>query len=146
MARTPKWSQGVYRVKNPEKYVGVINENFPKYRSSWETSFMSFCDNNDNIISWASEPIKIPYFNPIKQKQSLYIPDFIICYQDKLGNKKMEMIEIKPMGQAVLTEKTTEKEKADIIVNSAKWKAAIKFCKMRDMDFRILTKNEIYGM
>lgn len=143
--RKPKWHQAAYKVKNTDKYAGTIIEGKqPFARSSWELTFMSFCDNNPNVISWASEPLKIPYYHPIKRKQSVYVPDFLICYKDRNGNKKMEMIEIKPMGQAVLTEKSSDKEKADIIVNNAKWKEAIKFCRMRDIEFRILTKEDIY--
>ena len=53
-----KFSQGIYKIKHPEKYVGSKD---PTYRSSWEYTFMSFCDNNPSVQQWASEPVRIPY-------------------------------------------------------------------------------------
>lgn len=145
MARKVRWHQTFYKVKNTDKYAGAIVEGKqPFARSSWELTFMRFCDHNENIISWASEPVKIPYVHPLKGRGAVYVPDFIICYRDKHGMKHVEMIEIKPYGQAVLTENSSSKEKSDIIVNTAKWQAAVKFCKHNDMTFRILTKEDIY--
>ena len=56
-----KYSQGKYVNKNLAKYAG---NNSPTYRSSWEFTFMMFCDNNPSIVQWASEPLRIPYRNP----------------------------------------------------------------------------------
>ena len=56
------WAQGIYEVKNPEKYVG---NHKPKYRSGWELTFMLFLDSNQHIVQWASEPFRIPYRNQI---------------------------------------------------------------------------------
>ena len=75
-----KYANGFYQLLNPEKYVGI---NVPMYRSSWEFSFMNFCDTNPNILKWASEAIKIPYRNPLTGKQTVYVPDFFIQYIDK---------------------------------------------------------------
>ena len=139
------WSQCYYKIKNPEKYAGKIIENkHPFAKSSWELTFMRFCDENDNIISWVYEPVKIPYFNPIKNKQSIYIPDFLIYYKDKNGEDHVEMIEIKPREQFMESKKTSKKEKADIIVNRAKWKAAATWCKHNNVVFRVVAKEDIY--
>ena len=83
-----KFANGIYKVKNPAKYVGKNN---PKYRSGWEHAFMRFCDTNDNILQWASESINIPYRNPITGKQSIYVPDFLITYRDKNNQVKAEI-------------------------------------------------------
>ena len=53
-----KYSQGKYQILNPSKYSGKKE---PTYRSSWEFTFMTFCDNNPAVEQWASEPVKIPY-------------------------------------------------------------------------------------
>ena len=45
----------------------------PLYRSSWEMKFMMFCDNNPAIQEWASEPVKIPYRDPLTGKQTVYL-------------------------------------------------------------------------
>ena len=88
----PKFAQGKFEMKHPEKYVG---NHVPQYRSSWEHAFMRFCDSNDNILQWASESISIPYRNPLTGKMTRYIPDFFVTYQDKNGTIKAEIIEIK---------------------------------------------------
>ena len=59
--------QGFYEVKNSQKYVG---NGKPKYRSGWEMTFMMFLDSNDNVINWASEPVRIPYRNPLTGKMT----------------------------------------------------------------------------
>ena len=93
----PNWAQGLYQPKNPEKYAG---KKTPRYRSSWEWAFMRFCDNNPSIMQWASESIQIPYRNPLTGRNTIYVPDFFLVYQDKSGARKGELIEIKPNNQA----------------------------------------------
>lgn len=147
MSKKPKWMQGEYVPSNKEKYVGKYPIN---YKSGWELTFCRFCDNNQNILSWAYESIEIPYTHPFKKdrygrkKGSIYIPDFLITYIDKNKHKYTEMIEIKPKSQVVLTEKSTLKEKIEISVNHEKWKAATTFCRHNDIKFRIITREELY--
>ena len=136
-----RWSQGLFQPKNTNKYVG---KKTPKYRSSWEWAFMRFCDNNPAVISWASEAITIPYRNPLTGKGTVYVPDFIVMYQDKRGNKHAELIEIKPKAQTMLTEKTREKEKLSIAINHAKWEAAAKWAKHNGLRFRVVTEDDIF--
>lgn len=137
-----KYAQGKFEIKNPSKYVGKKQ---PTYRSSWEWTFMQFCDNNPNIKAWASEPMQIPYFNPFKNKQTVYVPDFFIQYEDKNGNLKTELIEIKPSKETSLTKagKNTRNQ-AMAVLNQMKWEAADKWCKSKGIDFRILTENELF--
>ena len=85
--------KGLFRPLNPQKYVG---NHKPKYRSGWELTFMTFCDNNKNVIYWASEAIRIPYRNPLTGKPSTYVPDFFVVYENKHGQKMAEIVEIKP--------------------------------------------------
>jgi hypothetical protein len=61
-----KYSKGVYNIKNKQKYIG---NHMPIYRSSWENTFMIFCDNHPNVIQWCSESIAIPYVDPLTQKK-----------------------------------------------------------------------------
>ena len=85
--------KGVFRPKNPDKYVG--NSKNIIYRSSWEKRFMIYCDNTPEVISWASEELSIPYISPLDGRVHKYYPDFIIYYKtpEKL---KTSVIEVKP--------------------------------------------------
>ena len=57
-----KYANGLYSLKNPQKYSGNKN---PRYRSAWEHAFMRFCDNHPSVVNWASEAVQIPYRNPL---------------------------------------------------------------------------------
>lgn len=139
MARN--WAQGKFELKNPQKYVG---KKTPTYRSGWEFTFMSFCDNHPGIIQWASESVQIPYRNPLTGKQTVYVPDFLVVYQDKNGRKKAELIEVKPKKQATLESARTTRDKATVALNYAKWEAAAAWCKRQNIQFRIVTEDDIF--
>jgi len=70
-----KYHQGKYTIRNPQKYSG---RGEPTFRSSWEYTFMNFCDDNPSVVAWASEPCKITYQNPLNGKVTGYVPDFVI--------------------------------------------------------------------
>jgi hypothetical protein len=137
-----KFSQGPYTPKNPEKYIG---SKIPYCRSSWETTFCMFCDNNPAVESWASEPIKIPYKDPLTGKQTVYVPDFLIKYSDKNQKFHVEMIEIKPSNQMILERVGKNPyNQAQYVKNMAKWQAAGEFCKQRGIKFRVLNESDIF--
>jgi hypothetical protein len=136
------YAQGKYRPKNPHKYVG---KHEPRYRSGWELTFMMFCDNNENVISWASEAIQIPYRNPLTGKQTVYVPDFFVMYEDKQGNKKAEIVEIKPKKQSLIESRVTSaKDKLAVALNHAKWAAAMAYCKRAGLTFRVITEDDLF--
>ena len=137
----PRFAQGKFTLKFPKKYIGTRT---PTYRSSWEFHFMKFCDEHPSVEKWASESIRIPYRNPLTGKQTIYVPDFIIVYQNKNGTRRGELIEIKPQSQTMLTEKTSQRDKMAIAVNHAKWSAAANFCKLKGLTFRVVTENDIF--
>lgn len=136
------YSQGYYTPVNPEKYIA---NGTPKYRSGWELTFMRFCDNNPNIISWGSECVRIPYRNPFTGRDTFYVPDFLITYQTKEGAKRAELIEIKPRAQVTLEVARSQQEKAAVVLNMAKWEAARRWCASKGVVFRILTEEDIYN-
>ena len=137
-----KWAQGIYEVKNPQKYIGNRK---PRYRSGWELTFMMFCDNNDKVVKWASEAIQIPYRNPLTGKSTIYIPDFFIVYQDKTGKQITELVEIKPKKQTLIEEKVTNaRNRAVVAVNHAKWAAANQWCKKMGITFRVITEDQMF--
>ncbi len=137
-----KWAQGFYTIKNPQKYVGKTT---PKYRSGWEFTFMQFCDNNDSVIQWASEPLRIPYRNPLTGKNTNYVPDFLIVYQNKYGQQIAEMVEIKPKKQSLIESRVASaRDRAVVAVNHAKWAAAMAFCKQSGITFRVITEDDLF--
>ena len=136
-----KYAKGEYTVRNSSKYVGRGN---PTYRSSWEWAFMNFCDQNDNILQWASESIQIPYRNPLTGRQTIYVPDFFITYRSRDNTVKAELIEIKPKKQSVLESKASARDRATVAVNYAKWDAATKWAKRNGVVFRVITEDMIF--
>lgn len=138
MSRTLR---GFFTPKHPEKYKG---NSLPQYRSSWEYTVMRFFDENTNVVSWASEPIRIRYFNPISNKYTTYVPDFLVVYQDK--NKKLvaEMVEVKPKKETLMSEAKSKVSKLKLAVNAAKWQAAAEYCRANGLKFRVITESDIW--
>ena len=137
-----KFAQAKYIVKNQEKYIG---KGTPTYRSGWEFAFMQFCDNHPSIINWASESIKIPYKNPLTGRNTIYVPDFLIVYQDRNGNTKAEVIEVKPKKETALQfAGRSAVTHARVAVNMAKWEAARLWCYQNQLTFRVVTEDDIF--
>jgi hypothetical protein len=137
----PNFRQGFYQVKNPEKYAG---NGKPKYRSGWELTFMMFLDSNANVVNWASEPVRIPYRNPLTGKMTMYVPDFLVTYRGPNNTMKAELIEIKPKKQSIVESKMKDAEKAVVAINYAKWDAASKWARGNGLSFRVITEDMIY--
>ena len=133
--------QGPYTVRNPAKYVG---KGTPRYRSGWELTFMMFLDSNDNIVQWASESISIPYRNPITGKSSMYVPDFFVTYRSKDNRTRAELIEIKPKKQSLIESRASDRDRAIVAVNYAKWDAATKWARRNGLTFRVINEDQIY--
>lgn len=137
-----KYANGKYQIQNPEKYVGNKS---PTYRSGWEHTFMTFCDNNPNILQWASEAIHISYRNPLTGRNTIYVPDFLIVYNDAKGQRHAEVIEVKPVKETSLQEAgRSPRAQAAAILNMAKWEAARAWCKAQGLHFRVVTEKDIF--
>ena len=139
--------KGRYNPANPKKYKG--NPQNIIYRSLWERKFMVYCDTNDKVLEWGSEEIIIPYVSPWDGKVHRYFPDFYIKVKQSNGNIKKFIIEVKPKKQTrppkpvVRKTKRWIKEVRTFGINEAKWKHATKWCKDNDMEFKILTEEEL---
>ena len=139
--------KGRYNPINPKKYKG--NPQNIIYRSLWERKFMVYCDTNDKVLEWGSEEIIIPYISPWDGKKHRYFPDFYIKVKQSSGNLKKFIIEVKPKKQTrppkPVERKTKRwiKEVRTFGINEAKWKHATKWCKDNDMEFKILTEEEL---
>ena len=139
--------KGRYTPKNPKKYKGDYHNII--YRSSWERKFMVYCDNSDNILEWGSEEIIIPYLSPWDGKLHRYFPDFYIKVKQASGNIKKFIIEVKPKKQTKPPKPVSRKtrrwlnEVKTYSINEAKWKHAKEWCSNNDMEFKILTEEEL---
>ena len=116
----------------------------PTYRSSWEFTFMSFCDNNPAVLNWASEAVTIPYFNPVKGKQTIYVPDFLVVYIDANQKQHTELVEIKPSTEVTMESAKSYRDKLMVAMNMAKWAAADSWCRANNMRFRVVTEFDIF--
>ena len=139
--------KGRYTPKNPKKYKGDYHNIV--YRSLWERKFMVYCDNSDNILEWGSEEIIIPYLSPWDGKLHRYFPDFYIKVKQASGNIKKFIIEVKPKKQTKPPKPVSRKTKRWLnevktySINEAKWKSASEWCSDNDMEFKILTEEEL---
>lgn len=86
--------KSIYKPSNPEKYQG--NSNNIICRSSWERRFCAWCDNNPNILKWASEEFSIPYISPKDNRVHRYYPDYLIEVKESGGRIKKYVVEVKP--------------------------------------------------
>jgi hypothetical protein len=136
-----KYASGKYLVKNVDKYMG---KRAPTYRSSWEYTFCTFCDNNPAVIQWASEAITIPYRNPVSGKQTVYVPDFLVVYEDKNQKKHTELIEIKPSTEVTMESAKSYRDKLMVAINMAKWAAADAWARANNIRFRVVTEYDIF--
>jgi hypothetical protein len=78
-------------------------------------------------------------------KQTIYVPDFFIVYNDQKGSQRVELIEVKPKNQAMRENLGKSKHnQAHYIINQAKWEAARAWCKQNKITFRIVTEDDIF--
>ena len=142
-------NKGRYTPNNPDKYLGDHRQII--FRSSWELRFFEFCDRNPNVIKWASEEIKIPYHKPTdvganRNKVRHYYPDVYLEVQNKHGERRKYLVEIKPMKEVAVTSKSSMYDKISILINEAKWKAAKCFCDKQGIEFKIVTEHSLFRL
>jgi hypothetical protein len=147
------FKSGVFAPLNPEKYIGDNNNII--CRSSWEYRFCKYCDSNPLILKWSSEPLPIPYYNPLDQKDHKYHVDFYMRVQQENGEQQEWLIEVKPQRQhekpVFEGSKTNEKlksynDKMKVwITNQAKFKAAKIWAEARGMKFGVVNENFLFN-
>ena len=147
-----KFKQGKYTVKNPHKYIGDINNVI--YRSSWELRFLKWCDTREQVVSFSSEEIVVPYLYECDNKVHRYFPDFLVVL--KQGEKtETLLVEIKPHAQCLkpIPPKTNNRkaharyssEIETYIKNQNKWRHADEYAKQRGWRFVILTERHLFN-
>ena len=139
--------RGRYIPTYPKKYRGDPSKII--YRSLWERKFMVYCDRNEKILEWGSEEFFVPYRSPLDGKVHRYFPDFYVKVKTKQNTIKKWVVEVKPKSQTRPPRTPRRKTKKYITevrnyaINDAKWKNAIEFCKDRNMEFIIITEDEL---
>lgn len=125
--------------KNPKKYVGDILNIVA--RSSWEIKMLNWLDNNEHVICYNSEDLKIKYISPVDGKVHTYHPDFLVRLNTKSGEKTY-LLEIKPNHERYVPKTKNKKrlliEMQTYSINQAKWAAAEEFCKKQGIEFLVL--------
>ena len=139
--------RGRYIPTYPKKYKGDPSNII--YRSLWERKFMVYCDRNDRILEWGSEEFFIPYRSPLDGKIHRYFPDFYVKVKTKQNTIKKWVVDVKPKAQTRPPRTPKRKTKKYITevrnyaINDAKWKNAIEYCNDRNMEFIIITEDEL---
>lgn len=147
MAR--KYTQGIYKVINRNKYKG--NADNVIYRSSWELSYLFKLDTDPNVLEFSSEETIVPY-QDFKGTVRRYFVDFKVVR--KVGDQIItELIEIKPYKETippVLSEGKKSKTKIREVLtwdtNQRKWESARKYCDKKGWIFRIVTEKDMPGL
>ena len=135
--------KGVYKLKNPQKFIkpidGFMNsykDGKVLYKSLLELSAIKFCDYNPKVLRWSLEPFHIKYVNPLDNKIHRYYPDVYMEFKNKNF-----LVEIKPSSQVVYPK---DKRMLPLFLkNRAKFKFANDFCIKNNMHFKILTEKEL---
>ena len=147
-----EYRSGKYDPRNPEKYIGDIHNII--YRSSWEYRFCMYCDTNDAILKWSSEPVAIDYYNPLDKKEHKYNVDFYIKVLKEDQQTQDWIIEIKPDNQTkkplydgimtVAKLKSYNRNMQIWITNQAKFKAARDWAEKRDYRFGVIGEDFLF--
>lgn len=139
--------KGVFVLTRPEKYIG---KEVPTWRSLWERRVFVDLENNDSVVRWCSEGIRIPYVSPKDNRVHGYYPDLYVEVKNKDGGIDKLIVEIKPYKETVPPVHTKRKRKKTIIyetvtynVNISKWKAAKQFCSSKGFKFIIITEKSL---
>lgn len=146
------YRQGYYKLVNPEKYIGDPNKII--FRSSWEKRFATYCDHHDRILAWSSEPMQIPYLNPIDGVVKPYNVDFYVRVKTEEGYSEF-LVEVKPVRHLQKpqhpTGRITEKKMLSYtnamktyLINISKFNAAKEYAKTRGWEFVVVTENFIF--
>ena len=135
--KNSRYHQGYIDPKSLKKYFTECKNEPIIYRSGLELQFIQHCENNPKIAKWASESIKIPYFNRLLQKEANYYPDYII--ENYKG--EVTIVEIKPYNQTVKPQEQDSRWlKSSWVCNVDKWTAAKQFADAHNFKFIIITE------
>lgn len=151
LSKKSRYKQGEIKASKLQKFIVTEASNSFVYRSSYEYSFMLWCENNGNVKAWSSEPYAIKYYCPVKKKERSYWIDFTALMHDDV---KL-LVEVKPEKDLVAVKQfqlsysrlgTSEAKTQYLLANQtaannyAKWQAAMKYAKSKSMKFQVVTE------
>jgi len=156
-----KYHQGLYIPENKDKVIKLNGQGGIFFRSGLEKKLMIWLDRNPNIISYASEHIRIPYektdFNQKTQELQTtshgYYPDFYYELKKSDGSISRVIAEVKPKSETMEpkvpinpTSKQLKNLKYSLDMwnkNLSKWKAMIEYCERKGFEFIIITEDHL---
>lgn len=148
-----RYMSGKYKVRNKEKYVGDPNEII--FRSSYERKFMVFCDLDESVLRWSSEPYSIPYLDTVSEKKRNYFVDFYARIKVPDGHVQDYLVEVKPRKklnkplppnrESLHKLKNYNSAMHEYLTNLSKFTAAKSYALKIGYKFIIVTEKELYG-
>lgn len=161
-----KYNQGNFIPKNTDKVLKLNTKGGVYFRSSWEKKIMTWLDNNNTIIKWGAECLRIPYQmthfdnGDTKIKEHSYFPDFYYEMRLQDGSLKQVVVEVKPMKeykmvQSLIEERLSVPESGlkklknfeyDLKMaykNKNKWETMSLWCDKKGYHFIIITEDHL---
>ena len=152
--------KGWYKIINTQKFIKPLDEYmestvfkdgnlFIQYKSKLEYIAFRFADLNPKIVKFSVEPFNIKYIKPLDNKEHRYYIDLFLEFQT--GEKFLVEVKSKaethpPKKPKSFNARTANNYKTALetyIVNTAKWKAVKNFAESNNMNFLILTEDEL---
>ena len=110
------------------------------------------CDNREDIVKWASEPVEIKYWSSLDNKEHSYFPDFYIKVKKESGYEET-LVEIKPEEHLKKPAPPTKRSQQALknykflaeqfIKNRDKYKYANEYAKSRGFRFVVMTEKSL---
>jgi hypothetical protein len=157
-----KYKQGLYTPKNKDKVIKLNSQGGLFYRSGLEQKMMIYFDNNDSIINWGAEHLRIPYTKTewvsesqeFKTTEHTYYPDFYYELRRSDGTVSKVVAEVKPKSETMepkIPANPTSKQLKNFEYalkmynkNLSKWTYMIEYCEKKGFEFIIITE-ELLG-
>lgn len=146
--RNSRYINGQIPANKLKKFVQTETSDSFIYRSSYEFLFMKWCENNDAVVAWSSEPYSITYFDISSSRNREYFIDFsfvdtskrvfIVEVKDSKDVKKVHVFR-KHLStiEDSLKRKSFAKANSTEAKNLSKWVAAKEYAKKHGYHFVI---------
>lgn len=154
-----KYHQGLFTPKNKSKVIKLNSKGGLYFRSGLEQRMMIYLDNNQNIINWGAEHLKIPYQKTewlseeqeFKTSEHTYYPDFYYEIKRENGEISKVVAEVKPkseVNEPKLPNNPSAKQLKNFEYalkmynkNLSKWKYMMEYCDRKGFKFIIITED-----
>jgi len=141
------YRQGIFKPTHPEIYRGsqpII------FRSGMELKMFQICDSHQNILTWGSESVVLPYLSPLDGRMHKYFIDLVMEVKLATGGTQKFIVEIKPYKQTLPPVQSSKKKSKTILYetiqyqkNMSKWTSAKEWAAKKGYKFIIVTENEL---